>query len=391
MGLFEPVWKTSDYMKDEKAIKAVKKITDNNKLYEICMTAPLPQVRKAAVNQINDQRLLLDIAAKSDMRSVSELACERIRDPQILNEVMLHGKKGVPFDELIKKINDEQTILYIAHCADDNEARRSAVHALKKPNQLLEFAFSQDYGIRKTARQLFSSYFIVPGPFRLKNYSITDEQLAKYIDSLIVEEYEGARLSLPSDINEEELQRVYQNAKLEDLRAKAFVRLCGRVDHEKLLEYYKIARDKEFKGNKYVAEWREARQLIERRIDNGESENISLLLQFVKDSEIDCDIASRCIKNLFSKKLDNIENIRNVRSEAVQSYLSMIDEFVRRYKDRGEEYAIYSLAVSIPSSEREQYGFEVKGNTYEAEDEYGRYSSHSTEVKYKGKLYRYNM
>ena len=140
-----------------------------------------------------------------------------------------------------------------------------------------------------------------------------------------------------------------------------------------------------------MAEWREARQLIERRIDNGESENISLLLQFVKDSEIDCDIASRCIKNLFSKKLDNIENIRNVRSEAVQSYLSMIDEFVRRYKDRGEEYAIYSLAVSIPSSEREQYGFEVKGNTYEAEDEYGRYSSHSTEVKYKGKLYRYNM
>lgn len=391
MGLFEPVWKTSDYMKDEKAIKAVKKITDNNKLYEICMTAPLPQVRKAAVNQINDQRLLLDIAAKSDMRSVSELACERIRDPQILNEVMLHGKKGVPFAELIKKINDEQTILYIAHCADDNEARRSAVHALKKPNQLLEFAFSQDYGIRSTARQLFSSYFIVPGPFRLKNYSITDEQLAKYIDSMIAEEYEGARLSLPSDINEEELQRVYQNAKLEDLRAKAFVRLCGRVDHEKLLEYYKIARDKEFKGNKYVAEWREARELIERRIDNGESENISLLLRFVKDSEIDCDIASRCIKNLFSKKLDNIENINMLRSEAVKSYLSMIDEFVRRYKDRGEEYAIYSLVVSIPSSEREQYGFEVKGYTDEVEDQHGRYTTQSTEIKYKGKSYRYNM
>ena len=103
MGLFEPTWKTSDYMKDEKAIKAVKKITDNSILYEISMTAPLPQVRKAAVNQINDQRLLLDIAAKSDMRSVSEHAYERIRDPQILNEVMLHGKKGVPFAELIKK------------------------------------------------------------------------------------------------------------------------------------------------------------------------------------------------------------------------------------------------------------------------------------------------
>ncbi len=390
MGLFKPVWKTSDYMKDKKAIKAVKKITDNNKLYEICMTAPLFQVRDAAVNQINDQRLLLDIAAKSDMRSVSKLAYERIRDPQILNEVMLHGKKGVPFAELINKINDEQTILYIAHCADDTEARRSAVNALKEPDQLLEFAFSSDYGIRSTARRLFSTYFIAPEPFRLKNYSITDAQLNKYIDSLIAENYSDG-LTLPPNINEDQLQRVYRNAKSENLRAKAFGRLCGRADHEKLLEYYKIARDKEFNEKRFVAEWREALDLIERRIDNGESENISLLLQFVKDSEIDCDIASRCIKNLFSKKLDNIENIRNVRSEAVKTYLSMIDEFVRRYKDRGEEYAIYNLAVSIPSSEREQYGFEVKGYTDEAEDEYGRYLSHSTEVKYKGKTYWYNM
>lgn len=390
MGLFKPVWKTSDYMKDEKAIKAVKKITDNNKLYEICMTAPLLQVRKAAVNQINDQRLLLDIAAKSDMRSVSEHAYERIRDPQILNEVMLHGKKGVPFAELIKKINDEQTILYIAHCADDTEARRSAVNALKKPDQLLEFAFSSDYGIRSTARRLFSTYSIAPELFGLKNYSITDAQLNKYIDSLIAENY-GNELTLPPNINEDQLQRVYRNAKLEDLRAKAFVRLCGIIDSERLLEYYKIARDKEFNEKRCWATWREAQQLIERRIDNGESENISLLLQFVKDSEIDCDIASQCIKNIFSEKLDNFENIRNVRSEAVQSYLSMIDEYGRRYKDRGEEYAIYRLAVSIPSSEREQYGFEVKGYTDEAEDEYGRYLSHSTEVKYKGETYWYNM
>lgn len=390
MGLFEPAWKTCDYMKDEKAISAVKKITDNDKLYEISMTAPLSQVRIAAVKQINDQKLLFDIASKSDMKSVSESACERISDPQILREGLLHGKMGMPFAKLIKNVDDEQTIIYIAHCADDTEARRSAVNALKKPDQLLEFAFSSDYGIRSTARRLFSTYFIAPGPFRLKNYSITDAQLNKYIDSLIAENY-GNGLTLPPNINEDQLQRVYRNANLETLRTQAFVNLCGIIDSERLLEYYKIARDKEFNEKRFVATWREARELIERRIDNGESENISLLLRFVKDSEIDCDISSRCIKNLFSKKLDNIENIRNVRSEAVQSYLSMIDEFVRRYKDRGEEYAIYSLAVSIPSSEREQYGFEVKGYTDEAEDEYGRYSSHSMEVKYKGKSYWYNM
>ena len=360
MGLFEPAWKTSDYMKDEKAISAVKKITDNDKLYEISMTAPLSQVRIAAVKQINDQKLLFDIASKSDMKSVSESACERISDPKILREGLLHGKMGMPFAKLIKNVDDEQIILYIAHCADDTEARRCAVNALKKPDQLLEFAFSPDYGIRSTARRLFSTYFIVPGPFRLKNYSITDAQFNKYIDSLIAEN-NGNGLTLPPDINEDQLQRVYKNANSEDLRTQAFVHLCGIIDPERLLEYYKIARDKEFNEKRFVAAWREARQSVERRIDYRESENVRLLLQFIEDPETDCDIASQCIKKIFSEKLDNFENIENVRSEAVQSYLSGINNFFRRNKDSGEEYAICCLAVAIPASEREKYGFEVKG------------------------------
>ena len=70
-----------------------------------------------------------------------------------MEKYSLYKKEKEDFDLLKLKINDEQTILYIAHCADDNEARRSAVHALKKPNQLLEFAFSQDYGISDDRRR----------------------------------------------------------------------------------------------------------------------------------------------------------------------------------------------------------------------------------------------
>ena len=53
MGLFKPLWMS---MNIEKAIKAVEKMTDKNKLTEVAENAPLEAVRKKAKDIIGDLR-----------------------------------------------------------------------------------------------------------------------------------------------------------------------------------------------------------------------------------------------------------------------------------------------------------------------------------------------
>ena len=47
MGLFDPIWKTKNKARQDRAVKSVKKITDSDKLKEIAMDAPLCLVRQA--------------------------------------------------------------------------------------------------------------------------------------------------------------------------------------------------------------------------------------------------------------------------------------------------------------------------------------------------------
>ena len=71
MSLFDPLWKRTDYTfnqeKDEKnikrAIESLDKITDNKKLFEVVVHAPILKVAEAAAEKITDETMLFAIAS----------------------------------------------------------------------------------------------------------------------------------------------------------------------------------------------------------------------------------------------------------------------------------------------------------------------------------------
>ena len=87
MGLFDPIWKTKNKARQDRAVKSVKKITDSDKLKEIAMDAPLCLVRQAAVDMLTEQvsavsdeeSLLRIVSDRQTVPEVSEAALERIR------------------------------------------------------------------------------------------------------------------------------------------------------------------------------------------------------------------------------------------------------------------------------------------------------------------------
>lgn len=376
MGLFTPIWKTGEYSKEAKAKAAVKKISDPNKLYEIATTAPMISVRAAAVENIADDRMLFDIAMQNEF-FVAETAFKKIKDPAILTELAMRGPDRIRFDQLLPLIKDNETLARIASGASSKYARQNAVERLEDPDAVLDFAFSSDPVLRHVARKSFDSKYI--GQFRWrKEVELTDAQLERYIDALIFETDTGYDMRIPLDTCTADLQRIYRNARRADVREKAFQRLAGDAPAEDLLNYFKEAR---------ANHWRDVQDSIERRIENRDSDKMDVIYSFVKDPDSGCNMAARCIKLLFSEKFDEAEGIEQIRSDAVQSYLANMPFWEAQSSYHNEEYAVCRLATSLPISARNAYGFEVSGYDYEDEDQFGRYTAHSTTIVYNGKTY----
>lgn len=52
MGIFDPIWKTDDEQKQEKAIRSVRHVLSRNKLNKIALSAPLREVKRAALRRL---------------------------------------------------------------------------------------------------------------------------------------------------------------------------------------------------------------------------------------------------------------------------------------------------------------------------------------------------
>jgi hypothetical protein len=67
LDIFKPVWQSKN---KEKALRAVERISDQQKLMEVAKTADLDyNVRRAAIDKLTDQSVLADIA-KSDREQI---------------------------------------------------------------------------------------------------------------------------------------------------------------------------------------------------------------------------------------------------------------------------------------------------------------------------------
>ena len=120
MGIFKPAWQTDDSRKEDKAKKAVEKVKDQNKLFEIAAAAPLKGVRVHAAAQITDDQLLYRIAADQDSGDSDKrlLAIRHIKD-QALLEKLASDLGGYEKKEACKRIQNEDVLARIVVEAQD--------------------------------------------------------------------------------------------------------------------------------------------------------------------------------------------------------------------------------------------------------------------------------
>jgi hypothetical protein len=81
MELFTPAWKSKN---EKKALPAVEKITDQQKLIKIAKEANSWIVRKAAVEKLTDQNALIDVAINDKDTDVRKAAITKLDDDHLI-------------------------------------------------------------------------------------------------------------------------------------------------------------------------------------------------------------------------------------------------------------------------------------------------------------------
>ncbi len=94
MGLFRPIWMTKKISKDDKAVAAVKQITDQRKLTKIAVNAPRPPVALTAVDGIDDEEILFQFASRNGLynkhgnSAIKHRAIRRMKNQELLGKLL---------------------------------------------------------------------------------------------------------------------------------------------------------------------------------------------------------------------------------------------------------------------------------------------------------------
>ena len=121
MGLFEPIWMTNNTSKIKKAKDEVFKIKDINKLKEIAIKAPLPEVKSAAAYNIDDENILKELYLNDNIEQsiFQENVLHQIRNKDMINEIaLLDAKRNFYYCAYINGNLDDEVLRKII--LDDN-------------------------------------------------------------------------------------------------------------------------------------------------------------------------------------------------------------------------------------------------------------------------------
>lgn len=447
MGLFDPIWKTHKYKWEKIAVAAVRKIKREDKLFEIAISAPLKDVRiaavegikndqllrkivedsifdidvgKAAVERIRDERVLRELAMSSSVSGtvIALYALDRIRDQKLLADIALNGDRNITeqaaaritdpdiaFDtamgsaaggfRCVYHVEDPEKIKEIALGGAVKHARLSAVERLarrKEVDKLLDvLTQAGGYDVRKKAYDDLYCHCMSIGKMNL-----SDTQRERLVQLLLQDSSDAfARWNLEKYFASDpvNLQRFYREAKREDLQAEAFACICKDVPAEQLYAYYQEAKNHSGKlqiGGEEIP-WVNIPQVeIYRRLSETEDIDPAVLMTFFRDPDTGFDMDLLCIKQLFRPRLNETEGIEALRDEAVSAYLERIPVYSEKSGGKHDEkYCIHELVWSFPRDAAKKYGFTVSSYTSENEDQFGRYTSTTTTVTYNGKSYVY--
>ncbi|MCR4885714.1 MAG: hypothetical protein K5919_02255 [Clostridiales bacterium] len=437
MGFFSPIWMTENYGKKEKAIDAVKKITDQEKLSQIVQEAPFEDVRVAAIQQMNDdqqltqiaiapppavrttyfsvpkaaarkvrdEKLLCKIAISADYNGASETAVDRINDPDLLEQVARNGinftakraaekitdmarierilmtsdNGAIPplaLSVFINRIKDNELLKKLARSAASSQVRRAAASCVIDTDILLDTLLKEDNFWER-------SDLILKLSKSMKEEPVTEEQRQGLIRALIREDADNVKFEfLWRDIvDAPALREICKHARKPEYRGRALEELCN--DEEAIKEneikplYKEIISDPDSGFNPNmpsVHDWNESIHRVLQRI----KKNPELLLDFVQDDEMDCVMAECCVSALFGLKSADCENIADLQDKAVAAYLEHIPQYLEKAKrpDINEGYYLRELGCALPDGRRQEYGFD-----YFSEDMSG--------LKFKGKTYSF--
>jgi len=86
MGLFGQAWNSKN---PKRAVKAVRKMTDETELRRAAKEAKCKEARTAAIDKLinTDQNILAEIARSADMRDVRINPVQKLTDPKLLAEI----------------------------------------------------------------------------------------------------------------------------------------------------------------------------------------------------------------------------------------------------------------------------------------------------------------
>jgi len=152
MGLFAPAWKSKN---EEKALKAVEKETDQNKLTEISQNAPLDNVRKAADKKLNSvliNTIVDEVNYPWGLEKERINAVEKLSDPKMLISIVNKIENINVRKAAVKVLSDQSTLENIAKNDRCSDIREIAVNKLTAQSVLIDIAkYNRDANVRLIA------------------------------------------------------------------------------------------------------------------------------------------------------------------------------------------------------------------------------------------------
>jgi len=199
MGLFKPAWKSKDWTK---AVKAIEKVTDKNKLARIAVEAPTSDARVAAISKINDQTVLTNIAKNDENEWVRETAVEKLTDQIVLAYVAKNEEETSKVRSVaIKKLTDQTVLTDIAK--NDKWLRVEAIRKLTNQTVLANIA-KNDKGQRERTEAVE----------KLTDQTILTEIAKTENDAWVIR----TLMKMGKLINRDLLSDVLENAKAQEAR-----------------------------------------------------------------------------------------------------------------------------------------------------------------------------
>lgn len=390
MGLFKPAWMASSSLKHEKAVAAVKKITDPDKLYEIVMTAPLEVVRQAALERISDERAIARILLESDNVEVSKSALKRVNDPVVLKAAAMNSDHWVP-KEVLDKIGDVDALIEIAISSPNpnNNMRSSAISKLiyrkdvDAVTPLIDALLALIDRCPEGRERHFAFHSIndIISSKRTfdKEYRLPRAQCEKLVGAIIADRDKSYRpdahlsINLYAGFTDTDKQRIAKSAA--DPAVRQYMWLHTSHAPGELLPAFQEA----VKNG-----WGDIQNSIYKRIEKLGSGDTAVLMDFIRSTD-NLSIREQCAWRLMKEDMDGVEGIEAMRDEAMEAYMAALES---RTDKRGEAQFMCQFASGLTPAAREKYGFTVSTEEVADEDEYGRYTYGQTTVTYKGKTYR---